>query len=322
MKKEKIQKLEDKIKSFRLEIETYGNEISKRRASILNASVAIDGINNILKDYFGEAHIYLELTDASAHEVGYVMKRRQKDAKHLSEGEKSIIALIYFLAKLDEDGFKREDGIIVIDDPVDSQDEVFLFRTFGLIKRQLVNVNQLIILTHSFSFFNLIRDWMLDTKMAELYLMTCYRTASVQDTTVDELPEIIKKYKSEYQFLFFQLYNFNKNNKGIDEPLVSNIARKLLEYFASFKWSCATDQSFSDMVHGLYVKDTNSKNKGVADFIVKFLHEHSHGLDFTRPITSSTLEAKDVARNILEFIHMSDPEHYKKLKALSESNVT
>lgn len=317
-KKQDLADLDAKLSPLKIEINTLNGEIKKKRGGVLNASIAIDGINDVLKDFFGESHIYLELTDSKAPEVGYIVKRRGKNAKHLSEGEKSVIALIYFLAKLEEDGFKKESGIVVVDDPVDSQDEIFLFRTFGLIKRQLIKAEQLIVLTHNFAFFNLVRDWMNDTGEAELYLMTCNRSGTSHEAKIEPLPDIIKKYKTEYQFLFFQLYNFNKNGTGVDAPLIPNIARKTLEYFAGFKWSCSVDESFGNMVHSRYATDTNLRNKGVADFIVKFLHEYSHGLDFTRPITAATLEAKDVAKNVMEFIHMSDDDHYKKLKALCD----
>jgi wobble nucleotide-excising tRNase len=317
-KKKDLADLDAKLGPLKTEIYTLNGEIKKKRGGILNASIAIDAINDVLKDFFGESQIYLELTDPNAPEVGYIVKRRGKNAKHLSEGEKSVIALIYFLAKLEEDGFKKESGIIVVDDPVDSQDEIFLFRTFGLIKRQLIKAEQLIVLTHNFAFFNLVRDWMNDTDDAELYLMTCNRTGTTHEAKIEPLPDIIRKYKTEYQFLFFQLYNFNKNGAGIDAPLIPNVARKALEYFAGFKWSCGTDRAFAQMVHDKYITDPNLKNKGVADFIVKFLHEYSHGLDFTRPITAATLEAKDVAKNVIEFIHMSDDDHYKKLKVLCD----
>ena len=150
--------------------------------------------------------------------------------------------------------------------------------------------------------------------------MTCNRTGVTHEAKIEPLPDIIRKYKTEYQFLFFQLYKFNKNGAGIDAPLIPNVARKALEYFAGFKWSCGTDRAFAQMVHDKYITDPNLKNKGVADFIVKFLHEYSHGLDFTRPITAATLEAKDVAKNVIEFIHMSDDDHFKKLKSLCDVN--
>lgn len=184
----------------------------------------------------------------------------------------------------------------------------------------MIKVGQLVVLTHNFAFFNLVRDWMNDLEASELYLMTCNKTSTTHNAKIEPLPDVIKKYKTEYQFLFFELYSFNKSGTGIDAPMVPNVARKLLEYFAGFKWSCSVDESFANMVHSRYVNDMNLKNKGVADFIVKFLHEYSHGLDFTRPITASALEAKDVAKNVLDFIHMSDEEHFKKIKSICESN--
>lgn len=309
------------VKTVKNTLDIIVRDIKIKRASVLNAALAVEKINLSLKEFFGESHIYLE-SNPTGDEVGYILKRRGKNARNLSQGEKSVIALVYFLTTLEEDGFNLQDSLIVVDDPVDSQDELFLFKTFGLIKRHLGHSKQLIILTHNFPFFNLIRDWFAYKTCspdAEFYLMYCNKNAQSTESKVEPLPELLKKYKTEYQYLFYQLYRFNAGQQGIDEPLVPNIGRKVLEYFAGFKWSCNVSEDFSNIVHNRYASDPDENIKSTANFIVKFLHEYSHGQDFSRPITASTFEAKSVASNILKFIEITDPEHYGKLKTLCES---
>jgi wobble nucleotide-excising tRNase len=310
--------LDDKLKVAKTDLDKVEANIKSKRASVLNASLAVEKINATLKEFFGESHLYLE-SDHSGAEVGYVLKRRGKNAKNLSQGEKSIIALMYFLIKLEEDGYDHVNSVVVIDDPVDSQDEVFLFKTFGLIKRHITKIGQIVILTHNFPLFNLIRDWFAHSTLiseAEFYRMHCLRDGGVNKSEIEKLPDLLRKYKTEYQYLFCQLYKFSLGQGGVDEPLVPNIGRKVLEYFAGFKWACSVSEDFSNIVLNRFSTDPSPSAKAMGDFMVKFLHEYSHGQDFTRSISASTFEAKAVCENILLFIKLTDGEHYKKMTDL------
>lgn len=294
-------------------------QIQAKKASLLNAADAVDKINAILKEFFGESYIYLEITELEEGEIRYVLKRRNRNAKHLSEGEESVLALVYFLIKLEEDGPNKENCLIVIDDPVDSQDSIFLFRTAGLVKRQLKNVGQMLVLTHNFEFFNLMRDWFLSQQLKDdswMYFISLDKENTTQEVKIENLPELLREYKSEYQYLFCRLYQFVNDIRLLEEPFVANIARKVLEYFAGFKWSCRTTEDFTNIVLNRFVADSNDLKKGTGDFVVKFLHEYSHGQDFSRAISASMLEGKPIAQNVLKFIELADGEHYKDLEAL------
>lgn len=299
-----------------------GDQIKTKKALLHNANDAIEKINAILKEFFGAEHIHLEIIETDTKEIEYVLKRKDKFARHLSEGEAGVLALVYFLIKLEEDGCDKENCLIIVDDPVDSQDSIFLFRTAGLLKRQLKNAGQLILLTHNFEFFNLIRDWYLSRQMKDnsaLFFISNNKTETPQEVKVENLPELLKEYKSEYQYLFSRLYRFSKNLEKLDEPLVANLARKVLEYFAGFKWACKTTESFAEIVNNRFVADKNELKKGTGDFVIKFLHEYSHGQDFSRPISASMLESKEIAKNVLEFIRLSDDDHYDRLEKLSKN---
>lgn len=322
--KKEVERIDKDLNQLKIDRGNLATEIKTKKASLHNASDAVTKINAILKEFFGDSHIYLEIAETEDGEVCYVLKRRNKDAKHLSEGEESVLALVYFLIKLEEDGCDKENCLIVIDDPVDSQDSIFLFRTAGLVKRQLKKVGQLVILTHNFEFFNLIRDWYLSQMKGNsgLFLISLNKDVATQEVKVENLPELLKEYKSEYQYLFCRLYQFANDIKPLDEPLVANIARKVLEYFSAFKWSCKTTEDFTNIVHNRFIANPNELKTGTGDFVVKFLHEYSHGQDFSRAISASMLESKSIAKNVLQFIELADKEHYDHIQILCAPAVT
>ena len=295
------------------------SKVRGKRASLQDALVAIEKINGFLREFFGEGQIYLQATTIGAGEINYSVMSRGKEARHLSEGEKSVLALSYFFIKLEEEGCAKADTTIVVDDPVDSQDGNFLFRTFGLLKRQLSDAGQVVVLTHNYEFFNLVRDWLVSMDRGNesgLYLLSLNKGPTERAVIVEDLPMLLREYKSEYQYLFSLLYQHSQGTKTLASPLVANIGRKVLEYFAGFKWSCKTTEQFTSVVLNRFVGDPNKLKDGTGDFIVKFLHEYSHGQDFSRPVSASTFESGPVTDNILAFIRLADREHYNDLVAL------
>ncbi|MCK4947823.1 MAG: AAA family ATPase [Candidatus Aureabacteria bacterium] len=316
-KKKETEETEKKIASIKSKSALLAEKINSLKATLHNASDALNKINQTLKDFFGESHIFLEIAER-AEGVGYALKRRGKDAKHLSEGEKSILALVYFLVKLEEDGFDKNNAVVVIDDPVDSQDGNFLFRTYGFLKRQLKDVHQLIILTHNYEFFNLIRDWLCEPTIrskSHLFIMNRVSDGG-QKVNIENLPTLLQEYKTEYHYLCCRLFQYFNETSIIDAPLIANIGRKILEYFATFKWSCKSTEEFSNIVLSRFINDPDHLKKGTGDFILKFVHEYSHGRNFSRDVSAPALEAKSIAKNVLEFIRFADKEHYGYLKAL------
>src|SRR5690606_1339345 len=120
-----------------------------------------------------------------------------------------------------------------------------------------------------------------------LFLISHNRTGTPHEVKVENLPDLLRVYKSEYQYLFCRLYRYANDIQQLDEPLVANISRKVLEYFAGFKWSCKTTEDFTNIVVSRFVGNADELKKGTGDFVVKFLHEYSHGQDFSRSISAS-----------------------------------
>ena len=101
-----------------------------------------------LRTYLGRDELKYEVKS-----TGYALNRGEKPAHHLSEGERTAIAFLYFLKSLEDKDFDISKGVVVIDDPVSSLDANALFSAFGYMKERTKNSYQIFILTHNFMFF-------------------------------------------------------------------------------------------------------------------------------------------------------------------------
>jgi wobble nucleotide-excising tRNase len=128
-----------------------------------------DELNADICAYFGRQELTFE-----TKENGYQIYRHGSLAQNLSEGEKTAIALLYFLKTLGDKSFSLEDGIVVIDDPIASLDSAALFRAFECIKERTKMVAQLFIMTHNHLFFRQVEDWFRDQNKADAKRSACF----------------------------------------------------------------------------------------------------------------------------------------------------
>ena len=288
-------------------------EISDLRKRTSNIGHALSQVNRYLAEFFGRKEIQLELDDASK---GYVIHRDNEIATNLSEGEKTAIAFSYFLVKVDETGFRKQDGIIVIDDPISSFDSNFVFHCFSLIKNHFRDVGQLIVLTHNFDLFNLLKSWFCNMKKraenCRFYMIENTVTDSVRYASLYRLEDTLLNYKSEYEYLFVKLSKFVANGQPQYDDLytISNIARRFLEVFAGFK--IPTTGDLASKLDQL-IKD-GKVNEVQKDKVYKLINEYSHGPDPTVAIEhKDKVEAQEAVRLSLQIVKESDSRHYDLL---------
>ncbi len=116
--------------------------------------------------------------DEAEIDDGYVIKRGEGVVDHLSEGEKTAIAFVYFTIHLKDQDFNLRNGIIVIDDPISSLDSNSLFQAFAFLKDAVGNAEQIFIFTHNFDFLKLLLNWVknIDHAKRNSYYMikNCY----------------------------------------------------------------------------------------------------------------------------------------------------
>ena len=195
-------------------------------------------------------HSFLGRTEleVAAREDGYELRRSGKRVEgSFSEGEKTAIALCYFLSTLEAEGRKRQDLIVIVDDPISSLDTKALNYSFSILKSLLGGVSQLFLLTHNLHFMNEAKKWLKNKTNKENEEATAtllFLDAVQQDgelglsSSIKELPKYIRDYESEYQYLFHLVKQFAESPDGLTGYLyvMPNAMRKVLEIFLAFKF--------------------------------------------------------------------------------------
>ncbi len=119
----------DNLEVVRGKPAAFRDEIEALERQILEHRRPADELNAELRAYLGRDELRFEVKDA-----GYALTRGGQPVAHLSEGERSAIAFLYFLKSLQDKTFDMATGIVVIDDPVSSLDANALFSAFGYMK--------------------------------------------------------------------------------------------------------------------------------------------------------------------------------------------
>lgn len=154
---------ENKIRDAEAEVQALrGKQKDERKGA--------DRVNSLLNNFFGHDGIKLEARDgADKATVKFEITRDGKAAYNLSEGECSLIAFCYFIAKLDDPESKGKELIIYIDDPISSLDSNHIFFMFSLIESLIAKpiknsdgsnayrYKQLFISTHNLDFLKYLK---------------------------------------------------------------------------------------------------------------------------------------------------------------------
>lgn len=295
-------------------------EIARLEREVRQHRHAADELNTELRSYLGRE----ELTFA-VEENGYVVRRGDVPATHLSEGERTAIAFLYFLKSLNDRDFDLTEGVVVIDDPVSSLDANALFSAFGYMQARSTAAGQLFVLTHSFAFFRLVKNWFHHLpkqgsskparRPGRLFSLTAVTGVSGQRTSsLGPIDPMLEEYDSEYHFLFKRIREEALRDDGT-VPLserypMPNLARRLVEAFLAFRHP---DCSGQNALHAALRKvgfDEGRKTR-----ILRFINTHSHSGRIGDPGEDLFVLAETgiVLRDILELIEAVDHEHFEAL---------
>lgn len=280
--------------------------INERINKISTSGPACDKINEYLMTFLGRDELTFEIADE-----GYIIKRKDKIAKNLSEGEKTAIAFVYFTIHLKDQDFDLKDGIVVIDDPISSLDANSLFQAFAFLKNAVKESTQVFILTHNFDFLKLLLNWLKNYPKhdggKEYYMIKNQYVENNRIATLDAMDELLKNYESEYQYLFKTIYNFKSDGTIESVYHIPNLARKLLEYFLMIM--VPNSNSFYQKIESLDF-DENKKTA-----IYKFTNDRSHitGKGFDPSLVQ---ESQNNVKYLMEMMETVFPEHYNILKNL------
>jgi len=296
------------------------DQIEKLERAILEHRRPADELTDELRAYLGRDELRFEVKGN-----GYALTRGGQPVSHLSEGERTAITFLYFLKSLQDKAFDMAKGIVVIDDPVSSLDANALFSAFGYMKDRTKRCGQLFILTHSFPFFRLVKNWFrylpkqrsqhVDRRPCRFFLLrSCRHANGSHATRLGPLDRLLEEHESEYQYLFKRVFEEARRD-DIDSLEhhygLPNVARRLLEAFLAFR--------FPEMSGDLgprvdrVVFDDAKKTR-----ILRLLNTYSHAGAISDPEHDLSLlaEVQPVLRDVLEMMKAVDKDHYDGLERL------
>lgn len=217
--------------------------VARLSADVRSHGPAADLITKGLQDYLGRDDL-----DVIAVEGGFQLRRGGKQVRGpLSEGEKTAIALCYFMSTIQAERRRLGDLIVVIDDPVSSLDGRALNYSFNMLRSKLEGVKQLFVLTHNLHYMSQVKKWLKpksrekeDGKppVATILFIDPKRTgAGVGASRLISMPKHLRDWDSEYHYLFDMVMRLAQQPSEMDGYvyLMPNAIRKVLEIFLAFK---------------------------------------------------------------------------------------
>jgi wobble nucleotide-excising tRNase len=302
-----LDRVEKELQILEKDLSKLTIEIESLELKVKNELIALTEINSNLSLFLGEDNIKLNPLDLG----GYELQRNGETAKNISEGEKTAIALVYFMAKLKEQNNKIEDSIIVLDDPISSFDSNHLFHANYFIKSNCESAKQLFIFTHNFQFFTLLKEWALGNNDTEYYVTKTKKSKEIKEGYIENADIAIKYFSSEYHFLFSEIKKYiEKPDKSyFNIHVISNLSRQLLESFLTFKYGRKKLEKCFDEV-----KDFKDIDK-----VRKFVNAFSHRTDGSSSISGFNdnlfAEADKIVPLVLDLIKHLDSIHYNSMIA-------
>jgi len=295
-------------------------DIQDLREQIRQHGPAAAKMNKLIQSYLGHG----ELTILPIDE-GYEIHRHGKLIEGLpSEGEKTAIALCYFICTLESEGRKLKNLIIVIDDPVSSLDTKALNFACALIKSRLSGVKQLFVLTHNQNCMNEFRKtW--KTKKGEeptatfLFIdVSLPKGQQFRTSAIVEMSRLLREYDSEYHFLFHHVLKFSEAENGEYEYayMMPNVLRRVLDVFLAFR--CPGNAGLASKINQLCKGYPEAdKDRITALERLAQVESHSDNLDDLISFSSMTLEeTKDATIALLDMMSQVDKPHLEALRGI------
>jgi wobble nucleotide-excising tRNase len=229
-------------------IKEYENDILFYESKKVSDAEGALRYTNFIQTFLNRNDIEIQFESVTKK---FLLIRNNENASNLSEGEKTAIAFSHFLVSIKglESKRKFKDIIVFIDDPISSLDGNHIFQINSLLKEIFFSNDnpggewklrcyQLFLSTHNFEFFNLLRELPMEKPSNE---SKYYIERSFIDNSADikELPKVLDKYKSEYHFLFKEIFEFSKLRKPLKSEkllLIPNTLRRFLEMYTLTKY--------------------------------------------------------------------------------------
>jgi wobble nucleotide-excising tRNase len=231
-------------------LESSYTQLSQQQASSATASFSLykNQVNHYLRDVFRTHFLIDDVVhvapqgQARVARMGYKLVIDGQDISFaadqpfsvkqcLSEGDKTTIALAFFLSKLDIDANKAN-KILVFDDPLSSLDTNRRTYTTRLIRDLIPVMKQVVVLSHSEIFLHEISDKVANADKKSLRITEDF-VAKASKIEVCNLTELVK---NDYFKHLEKIENFRSNPDHSQKDYILGLLRNVLESHLNFKF--------------------------------------------------------------------------------------
>lgn len=325
----KVKLLEIKDKEIDLKEKRDNNKKKQEEIQDLKQQKSLtkdfaDFVSQILNDINISLKVELDTDNKN-----YIIKSTNENAtltiKDISEGEKNLLALLFFYYELFADNkqqnVKPEIELIIVDDPISSMDDSNKFYILELMKNLLELPNQQIfVLTHSWDdYCNLSygkKAWEDKTDKNGVETKSKYATFEIRKSNGKS--ELYKSYNIEkpYNYLFKEIYVFSQKS---EEELKTecqiyhypNVMRRIFEEWYGFKIGkniTFTSHIQNDVASVFKITSNNEKTK--LGLLIKVCNILSHSINGSM----NPQEIHQSAKYLMKLIKDNDPLHYERMK--------
>lgn len=306
-----IQAASDQVNNAQRLLSSIASKRGLIEAQIQQQSIAAQKINETVGFLLPDNCISVADLDGSSFEF----LRDGTPANNLSDGEKTAITFAYFLATLESNGASLAQTVVFVDDPISSLDSNHIYAIYALITSKLDSCLQIFVSTHNSELYTLLKDrWFYaNQQYANRSDASAYYTRRSLDgttgqwhSTLEDTPYLLRKYKSEYQFVFDQLYQFASSQAPtLHEAYTSpNLLRKFLEAYLGFRKPCVS--KWSAKLDLLFDSDADRVE------IQKFADDASHlqGLNRALQQPSFISNSQNSVTKVIQALKAKDFSHY------------
>ncbi len=302
--------------------------ISQKQEELNDEEKGARKVNEYLSSFFGNSSLQLKAIrkediqeENDDRHLYFEIQRNGEKAYNMSEGECSLVAFCYFMAKLEDVNTNGKKPIIWIDDPISSLDSNHIFFMYSLISEKIAlnhNFEQLFISTHNLDFLKYLKRLKCNFLQRESSVISTNKTYFIiarngNNSTIRIMPQYMKDYVTEFNYLFNEIYKCANIENPADENYASiynfgNNARKFLEIYLFYKFPDNSD-------------DREKQRKFFSsDELPVFINEridneysHLNGDIERASLPIEVPEIKRNAQNILDRIKELDQEQYNAL---------
>lgn len=297
------------------------------QAQLRDEKRGAERVNRYLGHSLGGTNLRLQAEEEEGKATyRFRIMRGEQEAFNLSEGECSLVAFCYYLARLDDVETHGTKPIIYIDDPISSLDGNHIFFIFSLIEsfiakplvgsdgnelkdaggKPVHRYEQLFISTHNLDFLKYLKK-LTRPEQVESFLVSRKATSS----SISLMPRYLRSYITELNYLFAEIHTCTDDANAVASYHsfynFGNNLRKFLEAFLFFKYPSGTVKN--DIRMRLFFGD----DVGAVAFLNRLTNEHSHLEEFVDRglVPIDCAEIARTAKFVLGAMKAKDPDQYQ-----------